>query len=97
MIMERNLSFAKRIARNIGNDLWGRTKKHYITCYFCNLAGFAAIAVGLYTHTWHNVLFGFMFFVFGRVYLNCDFDPESPYDRCSNFDPESRYNKFIKD
>lgn len=70
----------KRIIRNIARDLCGQTEKHWLTFYFCILLGIAALLVGIWSHTVHNICFGIMFLVFGRVCLNADFDPESPYE-----------------
>ena len=70
----------KRIIRNIADSLTGRTQKHYCAYYLCILLGIVAVATGLCTSTVHNVLFGAMFLIFGRVYLTADYDPESPYE-----------------
>lgn len=63
---------------NIFRTLEGSTKKHYISYYFCNVMAVVAIVTGIYTHTFHNVFFGALFAVFGRVYLTVDFDPDDP-------------------
>lgn len=77
--MKRIIKIAAYVIRKVKD--WNRRGYNLIGASVAYLLGISGLAMGLYSHTWHNITLGILLIVFGTAYLKVDLaDVKNPYE-----------------